>query len=456
MPLPAALGAVAAFAATTAGAATSAKAASVDVWCAAPINTPAASAPQRCSGAAAAFRYIDSHGGLGKLHQHVVMKVCNTNFTPTGEIQCAQEAASDSSAIAMVGPVIIISTATFMSTLQAANMPVVNAAVSDPTIETDSVSFPLGSENFAPAACAVLTAQALHAKSVGFASTSNPSGLAETAAAISALPGFGLTSAGSVSFPITAPSLAPYVEQLSQNHPQVTVLTASPQDVGGWLSTAASLGLHGPLCVQDALVDAQTLSGLGGSALNFYTAANFPEVDSTAYPLLAAFRKQAAAEVASGDTTASTGPDNNGEEVIGGWLGAQVIIQGAAKVSGAVTHSKLLSALNHLTATFGTGKGAVLPPINFAKPNPNKAYPRLFNTMEFLKEWDPATHKFFTVTRVKASARRQDRPVVVERSGARGRSGESRSAHARDRAAPATTSDPASRVGRLKRGKHAA
>ncbi len=46
------------------------------------------------------------------------------------------------------------------------------------------------------------------------------------------------------------------------------------------------------------------------------------------------------------DTAASTGPDNNGEEVISGWLGAQVIIQGTAKVNGAVTHSKLLTALN--------------------------------------------------------------------------------------------------------------
>ena len=393
-----ALGALVAIAATTAAGAASAP--SVDVWCAAPINAPASSAPQRCSGVSAAFRYLNGHGGLGKLHQKVVVKVCNTNFTPTGEIQCGTSATGDKSAIAMVGPITILSTATFMAGMQADGMPVINAAVSDPTILTDKVSFPLGSENFAPAACAVMAAQAVHAKSVGFASTSNPSGIQETDAGISALPGFNLTNAGSVSFPITAPSLAPYVEQLSQDHPQLVVLTASPQDVGGWLSTAASLGVQTPLCVQDALVDAQTLEGLGGSALNFYTAANYPDPNATGYPLLATFRKQAAAEVAAGDTTASTGPSNNGTEVLAGWLGAQVVIQGAAKVTGAVTHAKLLAALNHLTATFGTGKGAVLPHINFAKPNPNPQIAREFNTREFLKEWDPATHKFFTVNKV--------------------------------------------------------
>jgi len=396
------LGALVALAATTSGAAASAKGPSVDVWCAAPINAPASSAPQRCSGVSAAFRYVDAHGGLGKLHQNVVVKVCNTNFTPTGEIQCGQNATGDKSAIAMVGPITILSTATFMAGLQAAGMPDINAAVSDPTILTDKISFPLGSENFAPAACAVMAAQAVHAKSVGFALTSNPSAISELNSAVAALPGFNLTNAGNVQFAITAPTLAPYVEQLSQDKPQLTVLTASPQDVGGWLSTAASLGVHTPLCVQDALVDAETLDGLGGAALNFFTAANYPDPNASGYPELVAFRKQAAAEVAAGDTTASIGADNNGTEVLAGWLGAQVVIQGAAKVSGAVTHAKLLAALNHLTATFGTGKGAILPAINFAKPNPDAAIAREFNTREFLKEWDPATHKFFTVSKVPA------------------------------------------------------
>jgi ABC-type branched-subunit amino acid transport system substrate-binding protein len=265
---------------------------------------------------------------------------------------------------------------------------------------TDSVSFPLESDNLLPAACAVMAAQAIHAKSVGFALTANPSAIAELGSAEAALPAAGLTNAGNVQFPIFTTSLAPYVEQLSQDKPQLVVLTASPQDVGGWLSSAASLGLHTPLCVQDALVDSKVLAGLGGAALDFYTAATYPNVDSTAYPLLATFRKQAAAEVAAGDTTASTGPDNNGVEVLAGWLGAQIVIQGAAKANGAVTHAKLLAALNHLTATFGTGKSAILPPINFAKPNPHKSIPREFNTREFLKEWDPTTQKFLVVKKV--------------------------------------------------------
>ena len=56
------------------------------------------------------------------------------------------------------------------------------------------------------------------------------------------------------------------------------------------------------------------------------------------------------------------------------------VIQAAAKVNGAITRSTLLTALNHTTVTFGTGSGAVLPPIDFATPNPNPTYSRLFNT----------------------------------------------------------------------------
>lgn len=418
-----ALGAVAAIIASTAVAHASGKGPSVDVWCAAPINAPASSAPQRCSGVSAAFRYIDSHGGLGTLHQNVVVKVCNTNFTPTGEIQCGQSATSDTKAIAMVGPITILSTATFMAGLQAAGMPDINPAVSDPTILTDKISFPLGSENFAPAACAVMAAQAVHAKSVGFALTSNPSAISELNSAVAALPGFNLTNAGNVQFPITAPSLAPYVEQLSQDKPQLTVLTASPQDVGAWLSTAASLGVQTPLCVQDALVDAQTLDGLGGSALNFYTAANYPDPNAPGYPLLAAFRKQAAAEVAAGDTTASTGPANNGTEVLSGvaWCAGRHSGRGEGKGRGHTRQAPGGAQPPHGDLRHGQGRGTAADQLRKAKPGSCNR-PRVQH-QGVLEGVGPGDAQVLHREQGSSRHRRQDRPVVIERSGARRRSG---------------------------------
>ncbi len=65
--------------------------------------------------------------------------------------------------------------------------------------------------------------------------------------------------------------------------------------------------------------------------------------------------------------------------------------QVAATIRGAITRAKFLRAINHAKVTFGSGKAAVLPPMNFAKPNPNKKYARLFNTTMFLKKWNVAT-----------------------------------------------------------------
>ncbi len=83
-------------------------------------------------------------------------------------------------------------------------------------------------------------------------------------------------------------------------------------------------------------------------------------------------------------------------------MAPRLSIQAANNVKGAITRAKFLGALRHTTVSFGTGKGAVLPPINFAKPNRNPKYPRLFNTTMFLKQWSPAKKAFVLAPGVKS------------------------------------------------------
>ena len=376
----------------------------VDVWSAAPIGTVGASAPQRSSGVRAAFNYLNDHGGLGTEHAKVTVKVCNTNLTPQGEIQCAQQAASDPNAIAVIGAINVLAGPQVATVLQKAGLATVNPAVADSSETTSPISFPLAAENLAPTGCALMMPSALKATKIGFAYTSTPATQGEINTAIASAGKAGVTSVGTVSFPITSSDLSPFVEQLAQKNPQAVTLVGSPQDVGQWLTAQASLGKTAPTCTTDALVSNQALTGLGSAASNFYVAGFYPNPDSTAYPLLAQFRQQAEAEVAAGDASASLAPSNNASEVLAGWLGAQAVIQAAANVTGTLTKATLLTALNHTTVTFGTGSGAVLPPIDFAKPNPNPSYPRLFNTQMILKKWDPATRQFVTVPGLTASS----------------------------------------------------
>ena len=218
----------------------------MDVWTAAPIGTVGASAPQRSSGVKAAFLYLNAHGGLGKLHQRVTVKVCNTQLTPQGEIQCGQQAASDPKAIAFVAPIIVISTVPFMAALKQAGLPDVNPAVSDPSEATSPISFPLGAEILASAGCAAMAPKTVQATKIGFAGSATPVTAFELNAANAAAKKSGSTPVGTVTFPLTATDVTPFVNQLNAKNPQINVLNASPQGVGQWLRRRGKAGQDHP------------------------------------------------------------------------------------------------------------------------------------------------------------------------------------------------------------------
>ncbi len=376
-----------------AGSSLGSSAPSVDVW----AIVPGADAPQIPAGVQAAFRYVDSHGGVGKLHQQVVVKLCDSQDTAPGEIQCGQQAASDPKSIAVVAPVIINADATFTSELKKAREPIINNNPNSPADYINPIDFPLWSSTFAYAACAVMGAHAVHATRIGFAALSVPASINVLNTGIAGAKRAGLTVVGHVEAAPSTTDLAPFVRQLQQDKPQLTVLVMDPPLDSQWLGAAAQLGASGPMCTNEGLVANQALAGDGSGASQFYIAGYYPDPSWTGYPMLVQFRSQAAAEVKAGNSAAALTLGNNPQLVEYGWLSAQPVVQAAANVSGAVTRSKFLAALNRTTVTFGTGSGALLPAINFAKPNPDSKYARLFNTKLFLQKWDVAKKTFVPV-----------------------------------------------------------
>ena len=105
----------------------------------------------------------------GAEHQKVAVKVCNTQLTPQGEIQCGQQAASDPKAIAMIASIIVISVQPFVAELQKAGLPNVNPSASAPQCSTSPICFPLAADYLAQAGCALMMPRAVHATKIGFA-----------------------------------------------------------------------------------------------------------------------------------------------------------------------------------------------------------------------------------------------------------------------------------------------
>jgi len=90
------------------------------------------------------------------------------------------------------------------------------------------------------------------------------------------------------------------------------------------------------------------------------------------------------AEKADGDDAADTSPEGYNEASLRAWLGVQVVADVADGIKGAVTPKSFLEAINE--ATVDTG---VVPPMDFAKPQPVKGYERMFNPMVELTKWNP-------------------------------------------------------------------
>jgi ABC-type branched-subunit amino acid transport system substrate-binding protein len=386
--------------AATAGTNRQAAAPPVDVWAIAPVGTPIGDIPMIGAGDRAAARYVNAHGGLGKLHQQIVVKDCNTQATPNGELQCAQQAAADSRAIAVVGAVPLFNGTAFTNTLETARLPNIGPFISSPDQFVNPINFNLYSPNFSQAACAVLAPKASGLKKVGFASINIPLSTDVANAAMTAGKNAGNDVVGIVTFPVTVTDLAPYVRQLQDKGPQMVVLGMQPQLIGPFVSTSLQLGNHWAYCGQDGIVFYQTLVALGSNADNFYFAAAVPEFTDTSYPLLAQFRAQATAEFKAGDKAASLAPTAIPQDSLNAWLDMQAVIQAGAKVKGTITRANFLNALNHTKVTFGNGAKAVLPPVNFARRNPDSKYSRLFNTRLFLKKWDPQAKEFVAVKKV--------------------------------------------------------
>jgi ABC-type branched-subunit amino acid transport system substrate-binding protein len=386
--------------ATSSAATSSAAAASgspLDVWAIQPLSNAVGLVPQVPAGAKAAARYINANGGVGAEHHQLVVKVCDSQGSPQGEVQCAQQAAADTQAIAVVNPVAIYNADAFAQVLRQAGLASINPFIATPAALTNPINFPLYSPNFGSSACAVLGAKAANIKRVAFAQINLPISQASAQTAAQLAQKQGLTVTGSVTFPVTVSDLSPYVKQLQATSPQLVVLNMQPNLVGQFMQASNSLGAQWAYCAQDGITVWQQMVGLGAIASNFYYAATLPEVTvPSSNPIVTAFRAQATAEANSGDQAAGLAPTNEPASTFQAWMAVQTVFQVAGKMSGTIDRQSFLAALNKATVTFP----GVLPPIDFAKPNPVPQYSRLFNTTLFLKKWDVATKSEQVVTSV--------------------------------------------------------
>jgi ABC-type branched-subunit amino acid transport system substrate-binding protein len=297
----------------------------------------------------AAIKAINSAGGVNG--HPLTLTVCDTNRDPNGAATCARQAASDKSVVAVVGRVSEYG-GSIAPVLDAAGLPDIGVSQDLPADMTESVAFPVSpSATVAIAAQATECVDVLHATTIGLA-------IADVPAAHAAVPFLQATataahaSLASPTFvPLTATDLSSVVESTAKNA-KCVVVPLFPNQVQAYLTSERQLGLNTPIVI-NGVTPESALASLGSASANAYAVLDF-DTNSPGYKSFVAQMNQSAPSA------------QKDEYSLNMWLSVQVFNEVAKTVSGTVTRSSLLAALNSDSSVDTQG---LTPTLDFSQPS---------------------------------------------------------------------------------------
>jgi ABC-type branched-subunit amino acid transport system substrate-binding protein len=359
------------------------------------VNTTLGSFPQLFAGVTGAARAINANGGING-HQ-LVVHTCNTNSTPSGELDCANEAISNGS-IATVGDFVYTNYAAVESALAKAGIAQVANYDVTPAKTTFPIVMVLGNKAACldPAFIKLSGAKAGVGVVLGLAGSGAQDSLDRTMGK-NLSPGFPIKS--SVAFAGTTSDFAPIVARLKNSGANLLILNDSSPTTAAIATTAASLGEHYIWCGDFGGFTGKTVIGLRQNATGFYEVDYFPPPTASAqYPILKTFNAQMQAEQAAGDSAASLAPANYLGNMLNSWLGVQIVKQAVQKIHGPITKASFLAAMNQLQPDLGG-----LANVDFAKQIGTGNYARIFNPYVTVWYWDPTKQNWVAEPSVHAN-----------------------------------------------------
>jgi ABC-type branched-subunit amino acid transport system substrate-binding protein len=338
-------------------------------------EAPAYQVSQPSSRAAIAARVqaINCAGGLGAAGDKLAVTYCISNYDPNAVNACANQAVSDKNIIAVAGGGVAEGTpGTILAAGGVPNIP-----------QTSYASDLNGSTTFAvvPSGVQLGPGEPVMACKLGYKKVSllliqNPAAAGVPAFDNQALEGFGCPDLiRTVEVPQTATDLSSQVVAAAQGADAIVLAVADNQAIAAF-KDAKQLNIKVPFITNAGSMTSGTIQAAGSAANGVLveSQAFLPANDSLS-PGAAQFRAEMAAVGQS--------------SLVDGWSQGTWItfdlLQTAAEGLTTVNRTTLLGALNKITSFDAGGQ---IPTVNFTKPAPNPAFPRLFND-----EWSPAVVK---------------------------------------------------------------
>jgi branched-chain amino acid transport system substrate-binding protein len=317
------------------------------------------------AGAEARVKRINAEGGLGGSGRPVEFSVCVTNLDPNTTLECARSAVADPDVIAVVGGT--SSAADVTTVLQPAGMAMVATLPVQASDFNSPVSFELiGGVLTGLAGQGRLASQELKASKL----TNLRVGL-ETAAGGTDLINGALATWGaspivkSVDIPLGTADVSSQVATATQGADAV-LLSVLPDQTSQIMTARQQQGITIPfLAGASNFSSVDQVKPLGSAGDGLRLVAYYPPDDADV-PGLKQFLKDMDTD---GKSNLSSDMAKNA------WAGVDLIDHVAAKLP-TVDRASLLAGLN---ATNDYDAGGMLPTIDFTKPGPNPAFPRIVN-----------------------------------------------------------------------------
>ena len=322
---------------------------------------------------AARIHAINCAGGLGAAGDKVGAVYCISNFDPNAVNACANQAVSNKSIVAVAGGGVAEGTpGTILASGGVPNIP-----------QTSYASDLSGSTTFAvvPAGAQLGPGEPVMACKLGYKKVSllliaDPAAAGVPALDNTALQGFGCPDLiRTVPVPANATDLSAEVVAAAQGADAIVLAVADNQAISAF-KVKQQLGVQVPFITNAGTMTAQTIQAAGSAAegVLIESQAYLPANDSST-PGAAQFRAEMGAV---GQSALVDGWSQ------GTWITLD-LLQTAAKGLTTVSRATLLTALGQVS---GFDAGGQIPAVDFTKPAPNPAWPRLFND-----QWAPAVVK---------------------------------------------------------------
>jgi ABC-type branched-subunit amino acid transport system substrate-binding protein len=340
------------------------KGSAIEILTATPIATAGDDETAQEVAGKAAVAAINAAGGING--HPLNLTVCNSEFDPNVETDCARQAVS-SHVAAVVGGVTLYPG--LYTTLQAAGIPFVGSYGLVPQDFTDSNVFPIDGGNYASFYGAAALALQLGSKRPGIMAC--PANACSDAAGYfsDAMKIAGITHVNDVSAPQTAPDYSTSAAQVTSGGTDSVTIVGGPDETVKQITAIRQTGFTGPIIATDGDLDQSNVSSLSAAVTNnVYAVSLLAPLSDTANPEIARFTAAVSAQHSSVPMT---------PQAVQEWAAVNLFADVAKRITGTVDAVSVLKAMNNLSTPVDLG---VMEPYKVVgQTSPVPAAPRIFN-----------------------------------------------------------------------------